>query len=334
MKKEHNVELSAAELANLWGQYQNDTLSVCTIKHFLANIEDKEIKKILEYALELSNKHIQFLHKLFSDEKMVIPQGFTDDDVVAQAPRLFTDGFYLIYIQNMGKIGMDIYSLALANSARLDVSKYFTECLYSSAELYNRASSVMLDKGIMMRAPQIPKSKKVEFVQKQSFLTGWFNRRRPINALEISHIYFNLLRNILGEALLTGYSQVAKLEEVRKYLIRGRDIASKHVEIFNSVMSEELLPSPSTWITPPTDSTVAPFSDKLMLYQVTSLNGIGIGHYGASLGASMRRDLASHYTRILTEIAQYSEDGINIMIDQGWLEKPPHSVDRNHLAKD
>ncbi|WP_134684855.1 DUF3231 family protein [Brevibacillus migulae] len=45
----------------------------------------------------------------------------------------------------------------------------------------------------------------------------------------------------------------------------------------------------------------------------------------------MRRDLAADYSRMMMEIAKFSEDGANIMIDHGWLEKMPGAVERRSL---
>jgi hypothetical protein len=85
---------------------------------------------------------------------------------------MLASDFYLFYIQNMRKIGMEGYTLCLSNSARLDMCVFFTECLSESARLYNMATEVMLSKGTFIRAPYIPESKKVEYVQKQHYLAG------------------------------------------------------------------------------------------------------------------------------------------------------------------
>ncbi|MEK4159435.1 MULTISPECIES: DUF3231 family protein [Paenibacillus] len=253
-------------------------------------------------------------------------------DVNKEAPRLFTDDFYLFYIQNVGKMGMEFYTMSLSNCARLDICEYFTECLNESARLLNKATEIMLTKGTFIRAPFIPVSKKVEYVQKQSYIAGWFGHRRPLNAIEMSQIYFNLIQNQLGRTLLMGFSQVAKSKQVRDYMVRGRDIADKHVEIFGSLLSKEFLPSASAWDTMPTESTVTPFSDKLMMFQTATLNAIGIAHYGRALSLSPRRDLGANYVRLTAEISQFAEDGTNIMIENEWLEQPPQATDRDQLA--
>lgn len=334
MQTEHKLLLTSAEIANIWSGYINDSLAVCTLGNYLSHVEDTEIRSVLEFAMQLSRAHVQKLKSIFIEEQFPVPDGFSEKlDVNNETPRLFLDDFYLFYIQNIGKIGLEFYTLALANSARLDLCEYFTECLNESAGLLNKATEIMLKKGTFIRAPFIPFPKKVEYVQNQSYLAGLFGHGRPLNAIEINHIYFNLIQNQLGRSLLIGYSQVAKDEKVRDYFIRGRNIADKHVEIFGSLLSKEYLPSASAWDTLPTDSTYAPFSDKLMLFHAATLNSAGIAHYGRSLGQSPRSDLGEIYVRLTAEILNFAKDGTDILIKNGWLEQPPQAADRDELAK-
>ena len=333
MLTNHHIELTAAEIANLWTNYMSDTSAVCIFESYLSHVDDIEIRSVLEFAMELSQAHVQKLQAIFAEEKHPLPDGFSvNNDVNKEAPRLFTDNFYLFYIQNIGKLSMEFYTMCLSNCARLDLCEYFTECLNESAKLFNKATEIMLTKGTFVRAPFIPVSKKVEYVKKQSYLAGWFGHRRPLSAVEMSQIYFNLIQNQLGRTLLMGFSQVAKSQQVRDYMVRGRNISDKHVEIFGSLLSKEFLPSASAWDTMPTDSTVSPLSDKLMMFHTETLNSIGIGHYGRGLGLSPRRDLGANYTRLTAEIVQFAEDGTNIMIENEWLEQPPQAADRDVLA--
>jgi hypothetical protein len=330
---DHKIKLTSAEIANIWSNYMSDSAAVCALTSFLSHVEDKEIQSTLEFAKQLSQAHIQKTESFFREEQNPIPDGFSvETDVIKESPRLFTDDFYLFYIQNVGKLGLEFYTNSLSNCARLDVCEYFTESLNESARLLNKATEIMLRKGTFIRAPYIPIPKEVEYVQKQSYLAGWFGHRRPLNAIEMANLYFNLIQNQLGRTFLMGLSQVAKSRQVRDYMVRGRDISDKHVEIFASLLSKEFLPSASAWDTLPTDSTISPFSDKLMMYHTTTLNSAGIGHYGRSLGLSPRRDLGANYVRLSAEIALFAEDGANIMIENGWMEQPPQATDRDKLV--
>jgi hypothetical protein len=299
----------------------------------MTHVEDKEIRSIIEFTLQLSEAHVQKLQAFFNEEQEPIPHGFSlKTDVNKDASRLYTDDFYLFYIQNIGKLGLEFYTQCLANCARLDLCEYFTECLHESARLLNKATEVMLKKGTFIRAPYIHTAKKVEYIQKVTYLAGWFGNRRPLNAIEISNIYFNMIQNQLGRTFLMGLSQVAKVQQVRDYMIRGRDISDKHVEIFASFLSKEFLPSAAAWDSLPTDSTVSPFSDKLIMFHTVTLTAAGIAHYGRGFGLSPRHDLGAMYVRLTSEIAHFADDGADIMIENGWLEQPPQTIDRDQLT--
>jgi hypothetical protein len=60
----------------------------------------------------------------------------------------------------------------------------------------------------------------------------------------------------------------------------------------------------------------------------------GIGNYGIAISESQRSDMVIDYSRLNAEILKYSEDGVNIMIANKWLEQPPLSLNREDLAKD
>ncbi|MBZ9536805.1 DUF3231 family protein [Cytobacillus oceanisediminis] len=330
---ENNIRLTSAEMSQLWGAYINDSLAVCVLKYFLEKVEDKEIRPILEQTFELSESHLEKLTSIFTVENFPIPQGFTDEDININAPRLYSDTYFLKYVYQMSQLGLNAYSIALPTVTRADILAYFSECLTEFIELHKMTTNLLLSKGLYIRPPYIPTPKEVDFVKSKSFLAGWLGERRPLLALEISNLFNNIQRNALGVATLLGFSQVANSKEVRQYMVHGKEIASKHVEIFGSILREEDLPVPMTWDSEVTDSTVSPFSDKLMMFQTTALNGIGMGYYGASIATSPRHDLATHYARLSFEIGKYSEEGTKIMFENGWFEQPPQAIDRDELAK-
>ncbi|WP_174615302.1 DUF3231 family protein [Virgibacillus ihumii] len=331
---EHQPKLTASEISNLWTSYQNDSMAICGIKYFLANIEDPDIRSVLEYALDISKQHVQHVTDVFQSENYPVPVGFTEHDVNVEAPRLFSDVMYLSYILSMGEFGLSSYGLALSLSSRNDIIDYYSDCLSETVKLHNWAKSMAKEKGIYVRAPQIPTPEQVDFVKDTSFLSGGlFGDPRPLLGVEIGSLIYNAKRNALGQALITGFSQVAKNKNVRQYMERGREISGKHVEIFNSLLHKNYL-SGVTPLTPEvTDSTVSPFSDKLMMYHISALVSSGMGQYGISMSTSPRRDLGVDYARLMAEIAQYTNDGAKMMIHYGWMEQPPEAADRQELAK-
>ncbi|MFS0864387.1 DUF3231 family protein [Fredinandcohnia sp. 179-A 10B2 NHS] len=327
-----HVRLTSTEIANLWSQYVNDSMSVCLLTHFIKYCEDQEIKSVLEYALDLANSHIKSISRFLKEENYPIPVGFSMEDVNLEAPPLFSDKFLLIYMHIMSIHGLVGYTGALTTCIRDDQVEYFSKCHQETIELYRKALTILLEKGILTRPPHLNAPERADFVQKQSFLTGWFGDRRPLNAIEVSGIFFNMQKNIVKIVLEIGFAQVVHSKEIKEYLQRGEQLCDKHFDTLGILMSESNLPSPPKHDAEVTNSTVAPFSDKLMLFQIISLISTASGYYGAAFSLSQRRDLGVKYAMMIAEIAKYAEDGVNIMINNGWLEQPPTFDDRKKLA--
>ena len=333
MTQHENIQLTSAELAALHQNYLGDSMSICVFGHFLETVEDPEIKTVVEHALNISLQHVESIKKIFNEENIPVPIGFTEQDVNKRAPRLFSDPFYLSYIKHMARGGLAIYGFLQPHVFRSDVLSFYTKCLQSTIELNNEATVLLQKKGLAVRPAYIPYPDKNEFVHKQSFLSGFMGDKRPLTGMEITHLYANIQTNKLGEALSIGFSQVAQSNKIRKYFLRGKEISEKHIKVFSGYLRDENLPVPMTWDHEVSKSQEAPYSDKLMLFHFGLMNFSGSGNYGMSVAASQRKDIAAIYTRLNAEILLYAEDGANIMIDEGWLEQPPLSVDRNQLSK-
>ncbi|WP_084781894.1 DUF3231 family protein [Bacillus niameyensis] len=333
MSSHEHIKLTTSELATFYMAYSNDSMSICVLSYFLEHVEDPDIKSCVEYALDLSKMHIDLDRELFRGEGLPIPMGFTDQDVYTKAPRLFSDEVILHYVQNIGIMGMGAYSHALTVSARNDVREHFTACLRSSAELFNRATNVSIQKGLYIRPPQIPYPTQIEFVNKDHFLAGWIGDQRPLTSAEISFLFMNLYRNTLGGALATGFSQIAQTKEVRKFSVRCSEIAKHHSSVFGKFLSECNLPTPVSSNLTVTTAKDPVFSDKLIMFHLSALMDAGMVFYGQSLAGSPRRDLGTAYSRLMIEVGELVQDGTNIMIAHSWMEKPPSAPNRKDLAK-
>src|SRR5699024_3909229 len=167
------LELTAAEISDLWAMYQYETLAICGIEFFLTHIDDEQIRYVLEAGLRLSKERVEDIIDVLNKENYPIPQGFTEQDVNLQAPRLFTDKLYLEYILNTTKLEITAYGLALMNAARSDIIDFFSGNLKKSQSLHIQAKELSKEKGTFLRAPLIPKPKQIEMVKKENFLAGW-----------------------------------------------------------------------------------------------------------------------------------------------------------------
>ncbi|WP_169823063.1 DUF3231 family protein [Anaerobacillus alkalilacustris] len=323
MATEHNINLTSAELSGLWSTYMNDSMSNLVINYYLKHTTDEQIKEVLEFSKKLAQQHLEEISSIFKEVKCPFPHGFNKDDVNLSAPQLFSENFHLIYIYYMGQVGVEAYSMAFSFAARNDIRQLFKKYMNQSAELMDKSIEILLSKGLFTRPPYMPIPKQVEFIQKKNFLNGLVGGKRPLNAIEVTHIFGNLKTNEIGKSLITGFSQVAKSPQVRDYFLRGKKIATKHIEIFSLLLQSSDLPASMAADTVVFPSNESPFSDKLMMFHINAMIAIGIGKYGLAMSVSARHDLAFQYGRLIAEIGAYVEDGADIMIENQWLEQPP-----------
>jgi hypothetical protein len=327
-----SIRITAPEIASLWTQFQNESLASCVIKYLIAKTEDDSFRQILSFSLSLSQKHITFIKNTFESENFAIPEGFTNSDVDVAAPKLFGDCFSLHYLNNMSRLGIAAHGLSLCIATRSDIRGFYKQNLAESVELNEKVVGTMLEAGVYIRPPSIPPSASVHYATKQGFLGNLFKETRPLTSIEIMNLFINIQTNIIGKAMMTGFSQVASSPKIRDYFLRGKNIAQKHIDVFSDKLAKDDLTG--TLVIEPliTDSTQSPFSDKLMLFHTAALVQAGIGNYGAAISTSQRYDIIVDYTRLMGEVGIFAEDGANLLIENGWFEEPPQAVDRKALA--
>ncbi|WP_127531581.1 DUF3231 family protein [Paenibacillus kobensis] len=325
-------KLNAAEQGKLWATYMGNTMSTCVLSYFLQHVEDQDIKKMLESALGLSKHFVQSITDILGQEGYPIPTGFTEEDVNLKAPRLFNDDFYLHYLKYAGKAGINLYGVAIPFMVRTDTRNLFTQCVDLTTTMLNQVNELLIAKGIILEVPIIPYPEQVDFVKKQKYLNGFFGELRPLNALEIAHLHDNALNNATSKAVLIGFSQVAQLQQVKAYFLRGVKLADKHLEVCTKMLEDENLSSVPLLDPLVTTTTTAPFSDKLMMFHKVDMFVMRLRTYGNALAFASRHDIAAKYGKFLLDVGNYVEDGANILIDHGWMEQIPQTVDREALA--
>ncbi|ANB61463.1 DUF3231 family protein [Anoxybacteroides amylolyticum] len=333
--KTKTIRLTSAEIANSWHTYMYDSMVESVMTHFKQTAEDAEVKLMVEKMLETVQKHLHTLEKLFCEEGIAKPDGFpVEKHVHMDAPKLFSDVFYLEYINQMTQFKISSHMTSIVMASRHDIQRLFTEFIQEAIELNGNVRTMMKEKGVHIRPPYMEYPKKVDYVEKQNFLTGWLGRRRPLLAVEAAYLVMNSMNNEIAKSTLTGFAQVTKDPEIRNFFIRGQRVTSDIIISIFDVLQENDIPASMTWDTVVNDSTVAPFSEQLMLFLIHTLSGIGMAMYGQALSLTMRRDLAALYLSFMGKAGAYAEDGVNLMIERGWLEQPPHFLDRQRLIKE
>ncbi|GCD13165.1 DUF3231 family protein [Clostridium tagluense] len=325
------IPLISSEITGLWNSYMGDTMIVSVLKYFLNRVDDIEIRTILQQTSDISNQHISELTNIFNKEKLTIPDGFNDRDVNIDAPRLFTDSFYLHYLTFMSRVAMNNYTLILNQIARSDIRAYFSKRITENIDLYNSSTDLRLSLGIAIRAPRVEVNNGVQYVKSQNLITGWFGEKRSLLTVEITHIFSIIFSNLVGRAITTAFGQVSKDKAVTDYCFEGQNIATKYIYELTGLLTNEGIPIPSTSDSFVTNSILSPFSEKLMINHLALLSSSAISSFGMAMANTMRTDLELKYIKYTAQILKYSKKGANIMIDNGWLQQSPQAIRHENL---
>ncbi|MCF2132553.1 DUF3231 family protein, partial [Strepomyces sp. STD 3.1] len=167
---------------------------------------------------------------------------------------------------------------------------------------------------------QLKPMKEEYIVEKKSFISIITGRDRPLTANEIKHLQYNINTNVLGKSLMLGFSQVAFSSEIRKYFQKGAELAGNQIKNFSNHLISQDLPAPKLMDAHITNSTISPFSDKLMMYHASLAGNIAIQNFGAALSQMLRHDLAAEFIKLIPLVGKFNNDGLNMMIEHGWFE--------------
>ncbi|MFP7297303.1 DUF3231 family protein [Neobacillus niacini] len=326
----HSIRLSSAEIGGLWATFIQESMAICLVKYFLHHNQDEEIKPLLEKALKKSEGHIQQIAAIFSKEHIPLPVPFTDEDINYAAPPLFYDMFGLTFVYMMNRLDMINSGFLTANVAREDVLNFYVSAVNEASLLFKDSTVLLLSKGLYDRPPMIPYPKQVEYIEKLSYLSGMI-KKRPLNAIEIAEIFFNIERNYFSILLCSALLQVVKDKEIKEFIKEGKEISEKQIRVFQEILEKEQLLGNTSTNMEITDSTLLPFSNKLIVTLFHALNGIDISLLGHALSVSMRTDLGANYQKFISEIMIYAGKGFNLMVDRGWMQQPPMAPNRKEL---
>jgi hypothetical protein len=195
----------------------------------------------------------------------------------------------------------------------------------------------LLEKGMFARPPYVSMPSSVGFVKSKNYLSGLainpFTEKRTLNTVEVAHLHHSIESNITGMQMITGFAQCANDEEVKKFFNEGTELAKGIIkELIETLLESDIqIPQPSGGNA--TRSTVAPFSDKLMMYCTSLFCSFSMGSNSLGTAFSLRNDLPAKMTIFMKDIFEYAHKGGKIMIKNGWMEEPPQMEERKQIIK-
>lgn len=328
--------ISSSEIGTLWLTYQEKALIIRFLEYFLEKSNEQEARNILGGLWQNLDFYIKKMENIFQEEGITVPVAFTKEDVNLEAPKLYDNGFDILMLRVFKELSMGMYTINMNMSYREDIITLYKDLTEMTQSTYRIATYYLLDKGLLAASPNVTHPKETEFVKGKSYLNGFnpFKHPRALSDIELGILHQGIESNSIGMQLITGFAQVANNKKVQKYFIKGKEIAKKQIETYTGILLKNDM-QPSVRIgSHVTQSQVAPFSDKLMMYCVYLLNGFGL--VGGSFGTvfTLRNDISVKTAMVAKDIFLYTNEGIDLMIKNGWMEEPPQTEDRAKLTGD
>jgi hypothetical protein len=328
--------ISSSEVGTLWLTYQEKTMILRILEYFIEKSDDQQAKNIMGGLWQELSYYVTKIKKIFQEQGIAIPVGFNQEDVNLEAPRLYDNGFDIMFVRILKEISMGMYTLNMNMAYQDDVMEIYEGLTSTTQKIYKSSTLYLLEKGILTLPPKVTMPKSSEFIDSKSYLNGFnpFNDKRALNDLELGYLHHGIETNNIGMQLITGFAQCAEDKEVKQYFVKGKELAKKQLKVFGDILLESDVQFSATSGSTVTTSKVAPFSQKLMMFCIYLLNGFGI--VGSSFGTifSLRKDVSMKTALIAKDIYFYADEGVKIMIKNGWLEEPPQMEDRPNLIKE
>ncbi|MCM3490566.1 DUF3231 family protein [Alkalihalophilus marmarensis] len=330
-----NIQLTASEIGTLWMTYQQKTMLLRMIEHFLLHTEDKKSKKIMMGLHKDISTFTVKIEKLFIQEGHSIPLGYTEQDVNLEAPKLFDQHFDIMCMKLMKAISMGMHVLHVNMAYREDLLILFSDLTALTQKYYNQCSMYLAEKGLFTRPPYLSNDQGIQFVIDKDYFRGnkLVGDERVLNAIEVAHLYHAIENNTIGLTLMIGFAQSAKEKVIQDYFLKGKKLANQVVDDISQIMKKDDI----QFTKPPngalTSSTISPFSDKLMMYCTSLLCSFSLGSNAFGTAFSLRSDLPLKVASLGKSIFDFASEGAKLMAKYGWMEEPPQMIDRRAIMK-
>ncbi|WP_077603469.1 DUF3231 family protein [Oceanobacillus sojae] len=318
-------KMTSSELGALWMTYQKKTLILRYLEYFIETAENEKARNLMSGLWKKLHPKVEEMQSMIQAEGAAAPKGFTHEDVNLEAPRLYENGFDIMFCRILKKLSLSMYALHITVSYREDIIKLYMDIIHISQAYYNHFTQYLLEEGLLPRPNYISMPKSVDYITDKNYTKGTniFGNKRVLNTVEFSYLYQNIEVNITGMQLMAGFAQCAKNKEVQKYFTKGKELSKEILNETGEILLRDDIQSPATPGGTVTSSMSAPFSDKLMMMTTFFFCNVSLGAQSFGANFSMRNDLNASLGIKAKDIYQYAREGLTIMLNNGWMEEPP-----------
>jgi hypothetical protein len=164
--------ITSSELGVLWLTFQEKTMILRILEYLIEKADDEKAKDIMTNLYGEIDNYVGIITETFQNEGAVIPVGYTAQDVNKEVPKLYDNGFDIMFVRLLKEISMGLHSLNITMCYREDIVLIFKELTAITQKYYNLCTQYLLEKGLLVKSPHVSMPKSVEFVKDNHYLSG------------------------------------------------------------------------------------------------------------------------------------------------------------------
>ncbi len=319
MTTEARIQLTSTELGTLWMTYRATRATITKCEYMKNKTIDKEAQNIITGYITDAQIVVDKIISVFNNEEVPIPIAFGESDIVREAPPLFDDIFHIMIIRQMMKLNFGHCAMYTTMSYMKEVQDILMTNNDISSKFYIMATNYLLEKGVLAKPPYVTMPKQAEIIKDKNYASGinLFSDKRQLDTIEVGFLNEVIQNNIFGMQLMIGFAQASTDNDIKQYFLEGSELAKEIISKVTKVLLESNIQAPSTWAGKVTDSTIAPLSEKLMMFTTSIMSSTAIGVSIVGTPFSMRTDLQMILALISKDILPFAKKGGKLMIEKG-----------------
>lgn len=318
-------KMSSTELGALWMTYQKKTMILRMLEYFIEKADDERAKNLMSGLWQQLQPKVIELKAMLENEGAACPIGFTKEDVNFEAPKLWGNGFDIMFSRVLKEISTGMYVVHMSTSYREDIITFYKQITAITQSYYNQFTQYLLEKSLLPRPTYVTMPKSIDYITDKKYMKGTniLGHKRPLNTVEFGLLYHAIETNSTGIQLMGGFAQCSNEEEIKKYFTKGKELSKEILRVDGDILLQNNIQPPATTVGTVTSSTIAPFSEKLMMFCTYLLGGFSLGGQGFSSAFNLRNDLEEKLGVQAKDVFKYTREGAMLMMSNGWLEEPP-----------
>ncbi|MEH7222268.1 DUF3231 family protein [Bacillus sp. JJ1566] len=143
--------LTAAEVANLFGNLQRNALGVAVLTGFSQVAQNKDVKQFFLKGLEIGNKHIKLFRSKLEESKLPAPMGW-DSEITNSTTHTFSDKLMMFLTSGLISLSVGYYGTAVSQSPRGDITVMYNR-LSLEVQMYSEDGANILIKNGWLEQP-------------------------------------------------------------------------------------------------------------------------------------------------------------------------------------